>query len=109
MSGAQTRGPRASLWEMALTVGEEAQRIRTTQKALVSLGCLTEPHPDQIRKAEVYEDIQRLVLAIDPVKNAVGKILEPVLKAMRTADEFQKPEPEQDAPDATEEEDQASN
>lgn len=79
------RRKRAGLREMADAAATEAGRIRAAQAALVSAGHRDEPSPDMIRRAETFEDLDRLVSAIIPVREQVLKAVAPVLKAARAA------------------------
>lgn len=90
---------RAGLTEMLMVAGREADRIRFTQNVLIKGGMRTTPHEGEIRKAEVFEDITRLIAAIMPVRNEVLRVLGPTLKAMATAENYKKEEPEQSAPE----------
>lgn len=92
---------RASLMKMARVAGEEAERIRVTQAALVKGGMLKAPHPDQISKAEAFEDIERLLYAINQVPDRVREILTPVFRAMATKEKFER-DREAAPPEATE-------
>jgi hypothetical protein len=85
--------------EMAVLIGDEARRIRFTQNALVKAGINKAPTPSEIRRAEVFEDAERLIYAIQPVRDQVHKILAPVIAAMATADNFPRTEPEPPAPE----------
>jgi hypothetical protein len=91
---------------MAGVALDEASRIRTTQAAIAKIN--GSPSAEQIRKAEVFEDIANLIFAIQPVREPVLKILAPVLAAMRTASQYPKQEPEPAAP-APDENDNDSN
>lgn len=68
---------KAGLFEMARVAGAEARRIRHTQDLLVR----DEAHAGQIRKAEVFEDIERLIYTIVPVQDEVRRVLTPVARA----------------------------
>lgn len=92
----------ARLWEMAELVAAEARRIRIVQEGLVREGVRKEPHAGMIRNAEIFEDIERLLLAIEPVRKEVHRVIAPVIKAMATRDNFKKPEPGPEAPAAAE-------
>lgn len=97
---------RAGLNEMALVVCDEGSRIRHTQAALVRAGAQTAPDPRQIRKAEVYDDIARLLFAIMERRAEVTALLAPIVRAMATAEKFERDREE--AP-PTEEENPAEN
>lgn len=90
---------RAGLTEMADLAGSEARRIRIVQAGLVREGMLKQPHADQIRRAEVFEDIELFFLAVQPVREQVVEIVGPVLKAMRTAETFKDSGPRPTAAD----------
>lgn len=79
---------KATLWEMAAAAGGEASRIRASQRALVRCGMRDKPSDDQIRKAEVFEDLERLIYTIMPVQDEVRKVLAPIARAMATKDKF---------------------
>lgn len=98
------RRKRAGLMEMATLVGDEARRIRITQDALVELGELEKAATREIRRAEVFEDLERLIYAIMPVREQVHKLLAPVIAAMATADQYPKKEPEPPVSDPENEE-----
>lgn len=90
---------RAGLTEMLQVAGREADRIRFTQQLLVREGMRTSPHPGEMRKAEVYDDITRLIAAIMSARNEVQRVLAPIMKAMETAEKYPRQEPEQPAPE----------
>lgn len=92
----------ARLEEMVEVVLDEASRLRASQRALVLAGLRTSPDARQMRKADVYDDIARLLWAIIPLKQQVHAVLAPELKAMRTADEYPKRDPGRLAPDLDE-------
>lgn len=92
---------RASLKEMARVAGLEAERIRTTQAALVRGQMRDKPHEGEIRRAEVFEDIERLLYAIDQVPDQVRNVLTPVFRAMATKEKFER-DREAAPPEATE-------
>lgn len=98
---------RAGLTEMALVVGDEAARIRTVQAALVKTGERAEPDAHQIRKAEVCEDIERLLFAIMDKQKEVRDVLAPVMRAMATAERFERDRDE--APPAQDDENPTEN
>lgn len=87
--------------EMAEIAGREAERIRVTQAALVKGGMRDKPHADEIRRAEVFEDIERLIFTIEPVKDEVRKIIAPIARAMATKEKFER-DRETAPPEATE-------
>lgn len=89
---------RAGLTEMALLAGEEARRIRVVQAGLVRHGSLAQPHAGQIRRAEVFEDMERIFFAMQAVRSEVQRILAPVLRAMATAEKFEGTEAARGAP-----------
>ncbi|MEW5421924.1 hypothetical protein [Amorphus sp. 3PC139-8] len=74
---------------MAEAAATEASRIRAAQAALINAGHRTEAHPEMIRRAEVFEDIDRLVCAIMPVRDEVFRAVAPVLKTNSSADPIQ--------------------
>ena len=90
---------KAGLSEMADLVASEARRIRIVQAELVRSGALEKPSETQMRRAEVFDDIETLLLAIQPVRSEVHRILAPIIKAMNTAKNFKNDDPEQPAPD----------
>lgn len=90
---------RAGLTEMLMVAGREADRIRFTQDALMKAGCRTKPHEGEMRKAEVFDDITRLIAAIMGARQEVQRVLAPIMRAMETAEKFPRTEPEQAAPD----------
>lgn len=77
---------------------DEASRIRASQRALIAAEFRTEPDARQIRKAEVHEDIARLIMAIQPVRDQVHRVLAPVIKAMETTENFSREKSGSDAP-----------
>lgn len=76
------RRVKAGLWEMLEAAQDEAQRIRSTQRVLVKGKMRDRPCPKQIRKAEVFEDIEKLIATIIPVQDEVRKVLIPSAKAI---------------------------
>lgn len=81
---------RADLSEMARAAGAEANRIRTVQAALTKSGGSEAASATQIRRAEVFEDIERLIIAIMDVPDRVREVLAPVMKAMATVEKFKR-------------------
>lgn len=80
---------KAGLWEMAEIAGNEAERIRSTQAALVNGGINKEPVASEIRRAEVFEDIERLIFTMMPVKTKVAEVMRPIAQAMATKNRFE--------------------
>ncbi len=72
---------RTGLWEMANAAREEADRIRCVQGALVRHGDLDCPHPGQMAKADIFDDIADLLLTIIPVTREVGRLIAPSVAA----------------------------
>lgn len=101
-----TEKPRrkATLSEMADLVASEARRIRIVQPELVRSGAREKPDERQMRNAEMFDDIEMILRAIEPVQAEVRKILAPVIKAMSTAKNFKRQDPEPPAPDRHSEE-----
>lgn len=66
---------------MLIAASREAERIRLTQESLVRIGALERPHPDQIAKADAFDDIADLIRTIIPVKEEIAAILAPIAKA----------------------------
>ncbi len=81
---------RAGLSEMARIAGAEASRIRAVQAALAKDGGAAATSATQIRRAEVFEDIERLIIAIMDVPDRVREVLAPVMRAMATAEKFER-------------------
>lgn len=79
---------KASLREMAFVASREATRIRAMQACLVKQKVLAAPHEAKIRQAEIFEDISRLLLIIEPVQSEVKKILAPVARAMAAKEKY---------------------
>lgn len=98
---------RAGLNEMALLACDEASRIRHTQAALIKAGIREAPHPAEIRRAEVYEDMARLLFAIMERRAEVYELLAPIVRAMATAEKFERDREE--VPPADEAENPADN
>jgi hypothetical protein len=80
---------KAGLWEMAEVAGAEAERIRSTQAALVKYGANKEVIASEIRRAEVFEDIERLIYTMMPVKAKVAEVMRPIAQAMATKNRFE--------------------
>lgn len=73
---------KASLWDMAEAVREEAERIRSTQRVLVKSGMRERQSQSQIRKAQTFEDIEKLIRTIIPVQDQVRSVLIPAARAI---------------------------
>lgn len=78
---------KAGLWEMAEVVGTEAERVRSSQAAIVKAGYA--PIASEIRKAEVLEDLERLIYTMMPVKAKVAEVMRPIAQAMATKNRFE--------------------
>lgn len=57
---------RVSATHMIVATNEEAARIRSTQRALVSAGIREAPDQAMIRRAEIFEETSRFVALMTP-------------------------------------------
>lgn len=90
---------RTGLWEMVAAARDEANRIRSVQAGLVRMGELEAEHPDQIRKADAFDDIADLIRTIIPVKEQVAALLAPIAAARARGVVQIEPPPDRDEDD----------
>lgn len=70
---------RPDLWEMLVTCVEEADRIKTTQRAIVRNGLAPSMNAAAMRKAEVFDAMGRMIEAMIPVQKEVRALIAIVL------------------------------